>query len=598
MDSATMINLRSVVATKSRDLEVSPALVRESLPLGVEERNRFEQFLNEERPPVREQKAQSNDEKPPSTIEREEVRKASDNEKTKEDVSGNDVSAKKADSGTRAEKESQASNEGEAKEKGQKVAPEAVAEKKSNEAIPAKKVSAKTRAEKKPSPVVQEEPRLTTAKSMQWKPVAKDGAAEEKSVSKDGVADKKVPDAKAVKDAVVKTITKDEAAKTVALEKQQPKDHAKIPGDLAKGKAQVATDSSKSKSAGEEQKNLNLSKELKTTAKSAETVTEKQTVSKASNGAQKSEPLVNKTETDVAQQSNKSAAKSARPAIAAQQLATQGAESSQENIKSLLNSALTAADQRLAASDKEIGIKGAVLGVDNPNTMLQKGKEKTDAMPEKGFLKGTSEPAASDKAVAVQSRADGSGQHSQSFSQQHQGQHRHQEFARQWLADSAETRQTSQSATQSQFIDRAMASQLSPQVVNQIVSHIERMRESGKNRVKVSLGGSEASGVSIEIQIDEDGISATFEGNADVLDRLKDSWDDIRDQANRKGIQLKDPKFISYSSSAEDEFLLPDADRLSEEKSQSVIQHKDNQPVRPNIETAVAGSSSSVHLYA
>ncbi|MCG8527621.1 MAG: hypothetical protein MI748_14670, partial [Opitutales bacterium] len=411
MDSATMINLRSVVATKSRDLEVSPALVRESLPLGVEERNRFEQFLNEERPPVREQKAQSNDEKPRSTIEREDVRKASDNEKTKEDVSGNDVSAKKADSGTRAEKESQTSNGGEGKEekpKGQRsVAHEAVADKKSGEGFPAnhvgKKVSAKAKVTKKPTTVVQEEPKLTTAKSMQWKPVEKEPAVKEKSekaVAKDQVTDKKVVDQKSVKDTVVKsftkgetvktitkdaavktaanenavkTIAKDEAVKTVvkgqtvktvAQEDSQLKGQEKTITSVAKEtpnlKTEGTTATPKTKEIAGETKTLDIGKEPKPTAKSVEAATtqigtEKKSLPKTPISVQKSELIASKTETNVAQLPNKGAAKTARPAIAAQELATQGAESSQENIKSLLNSALTAADQRLAASDKEIG---------------------------------------------------------------------------------------------------------------------------------------------------------------------------------------------------------------------------------------------------
>jgi len=134
-------------------------------------------------------------------------------------------------------------------------------------------------------------------------------------------------------------------------------------------------------------------------------------------------------------------------------------------------------------------------------------------------------------------------------------------------------------------------------MVRQIVSQIERLRDSGKQKLKVTLGEGDSE-LSVDISITSEGVKTVFEGNHSMLKDLKEQWDDISKEARKKGVQLKEPEYISYSLPSESvSFFSADGD-LKEDESKSVIQHKDNQPVRPVEQTAAAGSSSPVHSHA
>ena len=278
-----------------------------------------------------------------------------------------------------------------------------------------------------------------------------------------------------------------------------------------------------------------------------------------------------------------------------------------DTLKNSLKAAGLVDETKLRTSENEIGIKAAEQVGSKINKMVAELKSSENTSPEKGFLKESSDTGALNRAQAVNSRSETSGgffnngqsQHGNGFGSEQGQSNRGGEQLRQWVEGNSEVKGVSQAAQQSELVDRNVGSMLSARVLNQIVNHIERLRESDKNRVKVSLG-SEANGVTVDIRIEGSAIYTSFEGDADILNQLKDDWDDIKDRAARKGVSLKDPEFnsISYSSSSESASFLPDDGLEKEGKSQSVIQHINNQPVRPGKMTAAAGSSGPVHSYA
>ncbi len=168
---------------------------------------------------------------------------------------------------------------------------------------------------------------------------------------------------------------------------------------------------------------------------------------------------------------------------------------------------------------------------------------------------------------------------------------------RQWATEVGEVKSNAQSATQSQFIDRSVSSQLSAGVVNQILNHIERMRDSEKSRMRFIMGSEDSNRLSVEIRVVGGSIHAKFEGDESVLNDLREQWRDIKDRAAVKGIELDEPEYISYALSGKGTRLFSASDAYDEEKSQSVIQ-QNNQPVRPGFKTAAAESSSPVHSFA
>ena len=269
-----------------------------------------------------------------------------------------------------------------------------------------------------------------------------------------------------------------------------------------------------------------------------------------------------------------------------------------EEVKNRIKPVAANEENMLKTLEREIGIKGAIHSADKQMAILAKDKSVENKDSDKAFLRDSSEPASGNRTQTVTSRSDMNGfaNHNQSGTQDQSFGGR--EHFRQWLNETGDIRNAAQSAQQSQFVDRGTASHLSVHVLNQIMNHIERLRESDKNRVRVSLGLSEHGKISVDIRLEDGSISTSFQGDEDVLDELKRDWKDISEKASRKGVVLKDPEFISYSSSVESANSLPDSDIEQEEKSQSVIQHKDNQPMRPGLETAAAGSSSPVHSYA
>ena len=295
---------------------------------------------------------------------------------------------------------------------------------------------------------------------------------------------------------------------------------------------------------------------------------------------------------------NTSSATAATSAKTTYSTKAQGDPQPTEDVKNQVKPFVATDESTLKTLEREIGIKGAVHSADKQMAILAKDKAIEEKGSDKAFLRDSSESASGSRAQSVTSRSEmnGSASHQQSGSQD-QSLGAREQF-RQWITEAGEIRNTAQSAQQSQFVDRSTVSHLSVHVLNQIMNHIERLRESDKNRVRVSLGMGESGGISVDIRLEDGSISTSFQGDEDMLNELKRDWRDISEKANRKGVVLNDPEFISYSSSVESSNSLPDSDIEQEEKSQSVIQHKDNQPMRPGIETAAAGSSSPVHSYA
>jgi hypothetical protein len=257
-----------------------------------------------------------------------------------------------------------------------------------------------------------------------------------------------------------------------------------------------------------------------------------------------------------------------------------------------------AEEDKLRVLDREIGIKGAVHAVDKQISMVAKEKTSEDNGTEKVYLRENVDAGSGNKAQTVAPRSDMGGFSNQSQSGNNSQSSEGREQFRQWITEGLEARSTGQAAQQSQFVDRTTVSQLSVHVLTQIMNHIERLREGDKNRVRVSLGTGDRGGISVDIKLEDGGISTSFEGDENILNELKKDWADISERASRKGVILNDPQFISYSSSVEGSTPLPDSDIEKEEKSQSVIQHKDNQPMRPVLQTTAAGSGGPVHLYA
>ena len=265
--------------------------------------------------------------------------------------------------------------------------------------------------------------------------------------------------------------------------------------------------------------------------------------------------------------------------------------------KNALKPYSTPEENKLGGLEREIGIKGAVHSADKQMTVSAKEKMIEEKSSDKGFLRDNAEPASGSRAQTVTSRSE-TGAYSNHSQSGTQDQSSGREQLRQWITEAGEVRNTAQSAQQSQFIDRSTISHLSVHALNQIMNHIERLRESDKNRVRVSLSMGDRGGISVDIKVEDGAVTTSFEGDEDILRELKRDWKDISEKASQKGVTLNDPEFISYSSSVESANSLPDSDIKLEEKSQSVIQHKDNQPMRPGLQTAAAGSSSPVHSYA
>jgi len=273
-----------------------------------------------------------------------------------------------------------------------------------------------------------------------------------------------------------------------------------------------------------------------------------------------------------------------------------------ELLKNSLKTEAGTLDFQTRTQVHEIGIKVADQVVSKMTKVATDIKTSESGSSEKGFLKDSADSVAGNRSVSVNNRSDAGGfsDHNQQSGQNNFNDNRssqdHSSY-RQWVESNSEVKGLSQAMQQTELVDRAVSSVLSARVMNQIVNHIEKMRDSDKNRVKVSLG-SDLNGVTVDIRIEGDAIYTTFEGDSDILDQLKEEWSDIKDRASRKGVILNDPEYISYSSSSEGVSFLPDVGIEKEEKSQSVIQHINNQPVRPDEMTAAAGSSGPVHSYA
>lgn len=270
--------------------------------------------------------------------------------------------------------------------------------------------------------------------------------------------------------------------------------------------------------------------------------------------------------------------------------------------KNALKSLGMPGEARSRSGDPEFGIKVAQQSAMPVHKMNSEPKSADFALSEKGFLKAETEQGTQNRASAVQSRSDGAGLTHQGQSgmggqSDAGGNSRGGEQMRQWIESTQEVKSVSQSAQQTELVDRNAASMLSARVLNQIVNHIERMRDSGKNRVKVSLG-EEAEGISVDIRIDGGAVVTVFEGESRILDQLKEDWSDIRRQATRRGVTLRDPEFvkISHSSSEESNGVHLDGNPVQGKESQSVLQEQ--QSVRAESTTAATGRSGPVHSYA
>ncbi len=218
-------------------------------------------------------------------------------------------------------------------------------------------------------------------------------------------------------------------------------------------------------------------------------------------------------------------------------------------LKNSLKAAGLQVETRMKTLDSEIGIKAAQHASNNVTKMSVDSKSSETQPSEKGFLKESSDTGALNRAQAVNSRSDSGGFSNQSHHGHGQGSHsdnsnsgRGSEQFRQWVENNTEVKGVSHAAHQTELVDRTVGSLLSARVLNQIVNHIERMRDSEKNRVKVSLG-SEANGVTVDIRIDGGSIFTTFEGDPEILDELREQWGDIKKRASRKGVALQDPEF-------------------------------------------------------
>lgn len=144
--------------------------------------------------------------------------------------------------------------------------------------------------------------------------------------------------------------------------------------------------------------------------------------------------------------------------------------------------------------------------------------------------------------------------------------------------------------------DRAAASQVSVQIVNQIVEHLERMRQTERNHVRVVLGDEGKSRLTAEIRMVGGKIQASFEGDADAMAQIRKEWDLIRDHARELGVALDEPEYISDPWSGEDSVLFPVSGPSGDENPYVIQQN--NQSVRPAYKTAATGSSGPVHVYA
>jgi len=162
--------------------------------------------------------------------------------------------------------------------------------------------------------------------------------------------------------------------------------------------------------------------------------------------------------------------------------------------------------------------------------------------------------------------------------------------------ESTDMRPQSSSQPAAATSDRAAASQVSVQIVNQIVEHLERMRQTERNHVRVVLGDEGKSRLTAEIRMLGGKIQASFEGDADAMAQIRKEWDLIRDHARELGVALDEPEYLSDPWSGEDSVLFP-VSGPSGDENPHVIQHN-NQSVRPAYKTAATGSSGPVHVYA
>lgn len=162
--------------------------------------------------------------------------------------------------------------------------------------------------------------------------------------------------------------------------------------------------------------------------------------------------------------------------------------------------------------------------------------------------------------------------------------------------ESTDMRPQSSSQPAAATSDRAAASQVSVQIVNQIVEHLERMRQTERNHVRVVLGDQGESRLTADIRMVGGKIQASFEGDADAMAHIRKEWDLIRDHARELGVALDEPEYLSDPWSGEDSVLFP-VSGPSGDENPNVIQHN-NQSVRPAYKTAATGSSGPVHLYA
>jgi hypothetical protein len=202
------------------------------------------------------------------------------------------------------------------------------------------------------------------------------------------------------------------------------------------------------------------------------------------------------------------------------------------------------------------------------------------------------------------SQGDASGSHSgQQSSRQGNGEGApgkswNMEASRLTAVESGETRPGTLATQPSAFSDRQGLSQLSAQVVQQILGHLDRLRESDRGRVKFQLGVEGKTPLSVELRLSGGRVEASFSGDASMLGELEAGWPKIEADAAARGLSLGKAHFLSDPLASEGSDLLPDVRLKNGEKSQSVIQPDDNQLVRPGFQTAAAGSSGPVHLFA
>jgi hypothetical protein len=259
-------------------------------------------------------------------------------------------------------------------------------------------------------------------------------------------------------------------------------------------------------------------------------------------------------------------------------------------------------ENRLGDGKSGIGIARAMLGGESDplsRVAMIKAVQKSDTKPTSQGLSDTAAvqeskglQAVARTEIAQSASSQGSGMGEQ------QGRGGSSETYRHYAQEIAEGRSNAQAATQSQFMDRSVASQLSTAVVNQILNHLEKLRESDRGKVRLQLGSEDSGSLAVQISIAGGVVRTVFEGDESVLRQIQSDWQWIQSRASQRGVDLEQPQYLSNSLVSGGASLFPDDAMLTGNQIQSVIQQSENQPVRPEFQTAVSGTSGPVHLYA